>query len=753
MGSYRQGLAWIPCWVMGVWVSFLLPVFLAQPVYWLGAAVVGLVVLVWPPLRWLACVVAVCLGVAFGLWQTQTVLHQQWPLNQARVMRTVQLSVADIVQTDGRRSRFLARVWTSQQPPQIWLVNDYQQQSWRAGDCWQVAVRVRPVVGEVNRVGFNAEAWALSNHIVAMATIKGERTACHATRRWQSELIRWRTVLGQRWQQQRHDYPQGVALLKALTVGDQAALPDEAWQIFRPLGINHLVSISGLHVGMLAMLFAWLCKILLRYLPLPINEPWRYVRATAVVVAVIYSGLAGFAVPTQRSMLMIIVLALTWRRGHLAPMQLWWLVMAMVLLYDSLAVLSVGFWLSFLLVAALMWAGSGYLYLSRIRQGVQAQWASGLASVVLVSYVFGSVAVLSPLVNAVAIPWFTLVLVPVALLSLFLPWPPLLTLAAWLSEWTMQALHWIAQYAPQYYPAQAPALLWLLSVLAVLILLLPRGLWLRPLCCLLVVMLLTYRPSKPEHGQVLLTVWDVGQGLSLSLETAHHTLIFDTGTAHAAQSDLVPNLQALGIKKLDMLVLSHHDTDHDGGADLIRDQFHPHQIVAGQANAYHFAAKPCYAGLNWQWDGVWFEFLNQPVKAKARKNDHSCVLRVVAADKAVMIMGDLSKTGERSLIQAYGRDLYSQILILGHHGSHTSSSEEFLQQVSPQFAVASAGFANPYRHPHADVVDLLAQNHVHLLRTDSMGAVQTLLSEAPIHWHTLRQHKPYWQRKPWQRPE
>lgn len=748
----RYKLGWIPCWVVGIWLSFLLPSSLAQPIYWLIGCITGLLLARGLSFRWLACVAMVCLGITFGLWRTQLVLQQQWPLEQARAVQTVQLSATDIVQTDAKRSRFVARVWREGQRSQVWLINDYQRQAWRAGDCWQVAVRVRPVVGEVNLVGFNQEAWALSNHIVAIASVKGKRTLCHSDHHWRDNITRWRVALGQRWQQQSQHYPDGVALLNALTVGDQAALPNEAWQMFRPLGINHLVSISGLHVGMLAMLFAWLCKVLLRYLPISVHEPWRYVRAVAVIVAIIYSALAGFAVPTQRSMLMIIVLALTWRRGRLTSMQIWWLVMALVLLYDPLAVLSVGFWLSFLLVAALMWAGSGYLYLSRLMQMLQAQWASGLASVVLVSYVFGSVAIMSPLVNAVAIPWFTLVLVPVALLSLLLPWAPLLNLAAWLSDHTMQGLHWLAQYAPQYYPAQAPWLLWLLSILALFILLLPRGFWLRPLCWLILGMLLTYQPRPPKYGQAVVTVWDVGQGLAVMMETTQHRLLFDTGTAYAAQSVLVPNFQALGVKQINTLVLSHHDADHDGGTEFIRTQFHVPQVLAGQTKEYSFDVRHCSAGLHWQWDGVWFEFLNQPMMASAKKNEHSCVLRVVAADKAILITGDLSKVGEQALIQAYGNDLYSQILILGHHGSHTSSSPAFLQHVAPQFGVVSAGFANPYKHPHANVVDSLAQQHISLLRTDSMGGMQTTLSSQPIHWLALKAYKPYWQRKPWQQP-
>ena len=743
-------LAWIPCWVNGIWISFLLPINLA--IYCI-MAIFGLVILaIWKRWHWCLTIAIICFGIWFGLWRTQTILNNQLALSLTRTVQIVQLIVIDIPHTDKRRTRFLAQVQMPDRAKQIWLLSDYQRRQWLPGSQWVVEVRVRPAIGMVNQVGFNQEAWALSNHIVALGTIKGQRKKLDSIESWRGYFTGLRMSLGQSWQQQSSAYPQGVPLLQALTVGDQAALPDNAWQIFRPLGINHLVSISGLHVGMLAMLAAWLCNKLLRLLPFQINQPWRYVRLTAVVVAIIYSGLAGFAVPTQRSMLMIIALALTWRRGHLRPLQVWWLVMSIVLLYDPLATLSVGFWLSFLLVAALMWAGEGFLYLSRIMQIIQAQWAAGIASIILVAYIFGSVPLLSPFVNVLAIPFFTLILVPIALLSVCIPFQPILQFAAWLSEQTMLILNQIAEYAPEYYPAHAPIILWLLGSIAVLIILLPKGFYLRPWALLIMTVLLTYRPDKPKSGQVLIKIWDIGQGLAVSFNTTNHAMLFDTGTAYATQSILIPNMQAAGIKRLDKLVLSHNDEDHDGGAELIRQQFKPREIWAGQSQAYSYAVQKCQAGKNWQWDGVWFEFLNLPVLEKAKKNEHSCVLRAIAADKAILITGDLSKKNERVLVATYGEKLFSQILVLGHHGSHSSSDLSFLRAVSPEFGVASSGFANHYGHPHSKVLNLLKQEEIKILRTDHMGGLYVLLSEQPIRWYSLKFYKPYWQRKPFQNP-
>lgn len=739
---------WLPWWVLGVCSSYLLPSPAILP--WIYAFFILLVFTVFT--RWqvflFGC--ALCAGIIFALWRTDNLLQNQWPLTDKASVQNITLTVSDIPQYEQQRSRFMAQVKLPDGRQQQWLLTDYSKQQWSAGSRWQIKAKVRAIIGEANKVGFNREAWALANHISAQATVvKGKRKALPAASGWKEKLTNWRVWCGGRWETQSQIYPQGVALIKALTVGEQSALPAEAWQVFRPLGLNHLVSISGLHVGMLAMLAAWLCSKCLQYLPFQISQPWILTRGAAVITAIVYSALAGFAVPTQRSMLMIIILALTWRRGYLRAFQIWWLTIALVLLFDPLAVLGVGFWLSFLLVAVLMWAGEGVNHKIKLFQLVQAQWAAGLASVVLVALCFGSVPVMSPLVNALAIPWFTLVLVPIALLSMIVPLDFLRTFAAYLTEQTMQILYTIAEYAPEYYPAHAPLALWLLAMLSVLIMLLPRGWHLRPLCLLILLLMLSYRPPRPAHGEALVRVWDVGQGLAVSISTAGHELLFDTGTAYAAQSVLLPNLRAAGIRQLDTLVLSHNDADHDGGAVLIKKQLQPKKIIAGQISAYQYPVHPCTAGANWQWNNVWFEFLNQPVATnKKGKNDYSCVLRVVSADKAVLITGDLGKKGEQALLKAYGDKLFSQILVLGHHGSRYSSDAAFIQTVAPQYAVASAGYANPYGHPHIQVQALLAQENISLLRTDRMGGIQSILSERNLSWQPLQVYKPYWQRKP-----
>ena len=398
--------------------------------------------------------------------------------------------------------------------------------------------------------------------------------------------------------------------------------------------------------------------------------------------ALFYALLAGFSVPTQRSVLMLAAFAWAWWRGSLSSgWAAWWQALAVVLLIDPLAVLGVGTWLSFGLVAALIWASAGRLKERGWRLAVRGQWAATVLSVVLLGYIFASLPIISPLVNAAMIPWFSWVLTPLALLGSVLPFASLQWVAAGLAEYTLCGLVWLAEVSPEFAVAAAPVPLLVLALAAALLWLLPRGLGLRPWAYLVLAGFVFYRPERLDDGLARITVMDAGQGLSVWVQTRDRNLLFDTGTAQAAQTGIVPSLNAMGVRRLDKLILSHHDSDHDGGLDAVSD-IEIGETLAGQPEFYP-NAKFC-AEAQWQWDGVDFELLRSSENPGGEDNDRSCVLRVVSDGQALLVTGDLGVKGEAELVERYGSSLYSQVLILGHHGSNTASSGGFLNTVAPQ---------------------------------------------------------------------
>ena len=736
----------LPCWVVGVVVSFALPL-MPHWTVWLAAGAVS-AGLAWRfrPLLLLLCVLA---GMVYGVWRTEAALARQWPLGNAKqVVLTVE--VADLPREDERRVQFMARAWDGAGREFVLLLSDYQQRDWDIGSHWTVSARVRPVIGEVNLRGLNREAWALATGIGGVGTLGKGRTALAAGS--SAGLTAWRSAISQRWQAvaARDDsVSDGLGLMRALSIGEQSALRPELWQACRPLGLTHLVSISGLHVTMVAVLCGFLMKCLLRRLPVLPRKPRLWVLAGGVAGALLYAGLAGFGVPTQRSVLMLAAFAWAWwRGGGLSVWAGWWQALALILLFDPLAVLAVGTWLSFGLVAALIWGGAGRLNVRGWRVAVRGQWAASLCSVGLLGYVFASLPLLSPLVNVVAIPWFSWVLTPLALLGSVLPWPPLQWLAAVFGEYTLRLLVWLAKMVPEWAVAAAPWPLLLLAVCALLCLLLPRGMGVRPWAGLVLAGFVCYHPNTVEEGRLKVVVMDAGQGLSVWMQTARRNLLFDTGTVQAAGAGIVPSLYAFGVRRLDALVLSHHDTDHAGGFEAVGRALQPAVLWAGQPDFYP-QARLC-AEHKWQWDGVWFEFLRPSEMSVAEDNDQSCVLRVVAGGEALLITGDLGQKGELALLEKYGADVYSQVLVLGHHGSNTASAGAFLNGVAPQYAVASSGYANAYGHPTAAVQNRVAAHGISLLRTDVSGALVFELGGNGVFQGRLQQDKFYWQKKPFE---
>ena len=632
----------------------------------------------------------------------------------------------------------------------------------RAGERWRFTVRLKRPHGNLNPHGFDYEAWLFERGIRATGYVRPRSAERIDARVWRPgyavEMLR--ESIRDRFRAVLPDAP-FAGILIALAIGDQQAIDAELWQTFARTGITHLMSISGLHVTMFAglayALINWLWR---RSTRLPLRLPAQHAAAAGgFLAAFLYCLLAGFAVPAQRTLYMLGVVAAArlWGR-EVAASRVLLLALLIVLLLDPWAVRAAGFWLSFGAVALLLHIGSGRLgHAHWLIEWGRAQWAVTLGMLPALLALFQQFSLVSPLANAVAIPVVSFVITPLALAGTLPLLSPLLSLAHLVTGWMMAFIDWLAGLPlAMWQQAAAPSWSVLLALAGGVWLLLPRGFPARWLGLLAFLPLLTVLPPRPEPGAAEVTVLDVGQGLAVHVQTATHDLLFDAGPAFSAEADsgnriIVPYLRAMGVRRLDALVISHADRDHEGGAASVLAAL-PVTILKSSLPFEHaLSAQPmpqeaCRDGDEWNWDGVRFSMLHPRSDQPGKKsNDDSCVLRVEAGGRGFLITSDIEAPQESALVTRRGADLTSTAMTVPHHGSRTSSTSGFIAAVAAPDVIFPVGYRNRFGHPKDDVVERYVQSGARLHRTDVDGAVRVDLGGTGITFrHEREQRRRYW---------
>ena len=619
----------------------------------------------------------------------------------------------------------------------------------KSGERWRVAVKLKRPAGLLNPHAFDYDAWLLAQRIGATGTVKDGELLSEA--RWA-----WRDGIRQRLQ--AVDAQGRTGVLTALVLGDGSGLSRQDWQVLQDTGTVHLLVISGQHIGLLAGVVYLLIAGLARYGLWPNRLPWLpWACGLAFAAALGYGLLAGFEVPVRRACLMI-GLVLLWRLRfrHLGA---WWpLLLALngVLLLDPLASLQPGFWLSFAAVAVLIFTFSGRLGPWRWWQTwTRAQWliAIGLGPLLLVLGL--PISLSGPLVNLLAVPWISLLVLPPALLgTLLLPVPyvgeGLLWLAGGLIDGLFRGLAWVAGQVPAWVPAAIPLWVWGLGALGAFLLLLPRGVPLRPLGWPLLLLLIF--PPRPEIPEGVADIWqlDVGQGLAILVRTRHHTLLYDAGPRFGdndlGERVVLPTLRKLGVDGIDLMLISHAHADHAGGARAVAQGLPVKHVRGGEPAELpnEWQAAGCESGRRWTWDGVNFELWQW---AHAREsNPKSCVLQIEASGERMLLTGDIDMAAERALLES-PLAIPTDWLQSPHHGSRSSSSMALLDRLRPKAVLISRGQGNSFGHPHPTVLARYQKYGMAIYDSADQGAIHLQLGrfEAP---RSMRLERRFWRDPP-----
>lgn len=718
---------------------------------------------------------AILLGFAWCLWYAHGQLA--WKLPTTLEGKTVEVEgyVASIPSTEDHITSFLFSVKAIYFEKNIHSAKGLLKLSWRGrendkldkilkvGDQWRLTVRLKQIHGLMNPGGFDYEAHAFHEGIKAGGYVVDKSPNTLLTSHWYSyPLARAREHLKIKIENNLPVTNTSPWIL-ALTIGERHGIHPQNWEVLRKTGTNHLMAIAGLHIGFMSSFafafFAWVWRCRER---LALAIPSQHIGALAALsMGLIYSAMAGFSIPTQRACIMLTVfLVILLLRRKTISWHAWSIALLLVLLINPLSVLTESFWLSFGAVALIIYGVSARLSPKGLwwKWG-RIQWVIAVGLIPFSIWLFQQCSIVSFIANSVAIPIVGFLIVPLCLFGGFIILFSdnlgglLLTLAdkilsgLWIILTLFSHLSWSSWY--QMTPSYAALII---GCFGIILLLLPQGFPGRYLGFVGLLPLFFYQIPGPKSGDAWITLLDVGQGLASVVQTQHHTLVYDTGAKLSPNYDMgesvvIPFLRSVGSKKVDMLVVSHGDNDHIGGAHAIINRMPVLTIKSSDLSKLPSIANHCLRGESWIWDNVTFQFLYPSADHLGLNNDSSCVLRITVGDKHILFTGDIEKFAEKYLIEFEKKNLKANIIVVPHHGSKTSGLHNFLEEINPTYALFPLGYRNRYHFPHKSIVEkyeLLGATQLYTART---GAITFKVSaqnplESPSLYRNDHQH--YW---------
>ncbi len=767
--------------------------------------------------RVLLAISAFLAGILWSVNQAGQQLSHRLPESLAGKTLVLSGCIEGLVQRKSRSSRFVFAVETIRLPegveyprgagaanlPEKVRLNWYHRKdrpppALKAGQCWRLPVRLKPPHGFANPGGFDYERWLFSQALDATGYVyQRQPSGADSVHRlpgtsWRGAFDRLRQTIGEAidraFSGEGHDrLARYAGMVTALATGDRQGISSSQWQTLLQTGTNHLVAISGLHIGLAYLLGylpgRWGLAVLLyrvkwfrRFTSIPMQHIGML---CGFALALFYALLAGLSIPTQRALVMLSILVLVaFCRRQSTSLDILALALAVLLVWQPLSVLSAGFWFSFMAVGVIFYV------LKTDRDGVADEsahngrprgWRRGwkalrlwlkvqffitLSLLPLSLLMFQQASLIAPFSNTLMVPYVSFLVVPVVLggLAMFFLIPSLslllFKLAAWLlaAVWPLLSMLGALPFSRLTVGNVHPGQVLVSSILIYLMLYPPwqgvrqgAGKWLYRTACLsiffgaLLLPTALQRSQLPE-GEFEVTVLDVGQGLAVLVQTRNHTLVFDAGprlgeTNDAGKTVVVPYLRKVAGDRLDRLIISHADQDHIGGAASIMAAY-PQSVLTGQGleSLSRYRPETCSSKLSWRWDKVDFNILhpgpetpasvtNTQARKRTLRNNHSCVLLISSPAGRVLLTGDIEKQAEQQLLNHPLPDSVDMMTV-PHHGSKTSSGRDFIKRLSPVYAVITTGYRNRYRLPATEIVDRYRRQGSQVLITSQTGAIR-----------------------------
>ena len=706
------------------------------------------------------------LGLSWVSWNAAHSIAAVMPAEIENTPLLIEASVVDLPHMEERHTRLRVRLiadidgWPGSKNEFLRL-NCYRcYWKFHVGEHWSLVVKLKRPHGFASPGAFDYEKWLFRQGIRATGYVIGGDQE-----KGQNNLLDEKSgPVYQVWRQDLQEFLHNLPLISArsrglflaLLIGDRGGLEQLDWDVLRNTGVSHLVAISGLHIGMvmLATTFAFrfflnLVPVIFLYLP----RVWLC-RIAGVMAATGYAALAGFSVPTQRALLMLTLFVIAGLLGRETSLiRLLFMTTSLLIMVDPLVTMDTGFWLSFGAVLIIAW-GSG------IEPGtswLRTQPRIWLGMAPLLILFFGQISLVAPLANLVAIPVVSFFVLPVALLAglFFLlgldSIPAMMFFVCGLVvDLGWNTLNLLAELPMSSYDytisGVIPSALLIVTGLMVLS---PFQVVGPAIYTGLALSLLNPSASQIESGDFTVSFLDVGQGLSVVISTMNTTTVYDTGPSfgsgfNAGDAVVLPYLKSIDAGIPNLLIISHGDNDHIGGAAAVRSALGPGRVLTSVPGKLP-GSELCSAGQEWTVDSVVFEFLGPDIQTPLGSNNRSCVLRITGRGGAVLLPGDIEKEVELDLVQRFPDKLDADVLLVPHQGSRTSSRAVFLERVSPGLAIVASGYLNSYGHPHAEVISRYSARGIPVFNTAGSGTVTVSVRPGEIEVQEYRRtHRRFW---------